>query len=159
MGLSIIGVRRSGLIGINMDFRVPNWVHTGCYWSRLGSVLCVYFRSKSYQCPFSTDAYVHVNTDCHFSVHTHLQCRCYTHADHFTNLHIDRPVARINKGGLRPQESGLLAPKGGLLNLNLPRPLTSGVATGWHGGTMSRGLGAKGAPERETTKKKKKNEE
>ena len=30
----------------------------------------------------------------------------------------------------------------------------SGVATGWHGWTMSRGPGAKGPPERETKKKK-----
>ena len=32
----------------------------------------------------------------------------------------------------------------------------SGVATGWHGRTMSRGPGAKGALERETKKKRKK---
>ena len=33
---------------------------------------------------------------------------------------------------------------------------TSGVATGWHGWTMSRGPGAKGTPERERPKKKRK---
>ena len=30
----------------------------------------------------------------------------------------------------------------------------SGVATGWHGWTMSRGPGAEGAPEKDTKKKK-----
>ena len=33
--------------------------------------------------------------------------------------------------------------------------VSSGVATGWHGWTMSRGPGAKGAHERETEKKRK----
>ena len=33
--------------------------------------------------------------------------------------------------------------------------IPSGVATGWHGWTMSRGPGAKGAPEREGKKKMK----
>ena len=36
--------------------------------------------------------------------------------------------------------------------------LASGVATGWHGWTMSMGLGAKGAPERETKKRERKGE-
>ena len=36
---------------------------------------------------------------------------------------------------------------------------SSGVATGWHGWTMSRGPGAKGVPEREAKKKKKKRKE
>ena len=36
---------------------------------------------------------------------------------------------------------------------------TSGVATGWHGWTMSMGPGAKGAPERETKKKQKNRKE
>ena len=35
----------------------------------------------------------------------------------------------------------------------------SGVATGWHGWTMSRGPGAKGAPERETKNEKKRKKE
>ena len=35
------------------------------------------------------------------------------------------------------------------------KPFT-GVATGWHGWTMSRGPGAKGAPERDKKKKNKK---
>ena len=35
----------------------------------------------------------------------------------------------------------------------------SGVAIGWHGWTMSRGPGAKRAPERETKKERKENEE
>ena len=35
----------------------------------------------------------------------------------------------------------------------------SGVATGWHGWTTSRGPGAKGAPERKTKKKMKKSKE
>ena len=38
-------------------------------------------------------------------------------------------------------------------------PVVSGVATGWHGWTMSRGPGAKWASERETKKKKKEEEE
>ena len=38
-------------------------------------------------------------------------------------------------------------------------PVTSGVATGWHGWTMSRGPGAKGALEREREREKKKEKE
>ena len=37
--------------------------------------------------------------------------------------------------------------------------MNSGVATGWHGWTMSRSPGAKGVPERETGKKMKNRKE
>ena len=42
-----------------------------------------------------------------------------------------------------------------ILKLGAIRGVSSGVATGWHGWTMSRGPGAKGALERETPKKMK----